>query len=128
MGSTERRSAAAVSALLWSTGVDLLTSGVLLERDASELARSVLDLYAAHSATGLAWNLGGRGAGHLASLVGPALVPLYQLLLFTLPGTPALQYGDEIGLMDEVSAGAGARVAARWRQRYGLEGCGFAHL
>ncbi|XP_051942031.1 4F2 cell-surface antigen heavy chain-like [Hippocampus zosterae] len=101
MGSTERRSAAAVSALLSSTGVDLLTSGVLLEGDASELARSVLDLYAAHSATGLAWNLGGRGAGHLASLVGPALVPLYQLLLFTLPGTPVLQYGDEIGLMDE---------------------------
>ncbi|XP_019732930.1 4F2 cell-surface antigen heavy chain-like [Hippocampus comes] len=101
MGSTERRSAAAVSALLSSTGVDLLTSGVLPEGDASELARSVLDLYAAHSATGLAWNLGGRGAGHLASLVGPALAPLYQLLLFTLPGTPVLQYGDEIGLMDE---------------------------
>uniref|UniRef100_A0A3Q2X7E6 Glycosyl hydrolase family 13 catalytic domain-containing protein n=1 Tax=Hippocampus comes TaxID=109280 RepID=A0A3Q2X7E6_HIPCM len=131
MGSTERRSAAAVSALLSSTGVDLLTSGVLPEGDASELARSVLDLYAAHSATGLAWNLGGRGAGHLASLVGPALAPLYQLLLFTLPGTPVLQYGDEIGLMDEVSAGA--RLAARWRQRKGLEnparlreGCGFA--
>uniref|UniRef100_A0A3Q3D1G3 Glycosyl hydrolase family 13 catalytic domain-containing protein n=1 Tax=Hippocampus comes TaxID=109280 RepID=A0A3Q3D1G3_HIPCM len=119
MGSTERRSAAAVSALLSSTGVDLLTSGVLPEGDASELARSVLDLYAAHSATGLAWNLGGRGAGHLASLVGPALAPLYQLLLFTLPGTPVLQYGDEIGLMDEVSAGA--RLAARWRQRKGLE-------
>ncbi|XP_061632834.1 amino acid transporter heavy chain SLC3A2-like [Phyllopteryx taeniolatus] len=101
MGVTERRAATDVSALLSSTGVDLLTSGLLLDGDASELARSVRDLYAAHAQTRLAWNLGGRGRGHLASLVGPALVPLYQLLLFTLPGTPVLEYGDEIGLTDD---------------------------
>ncbi|XP_077421181.1 amino acid transporter heavy chain SLC3A2-like [Vanacampus margaritifer] len=101
MGATEQRSSEAVSALLSSTGVDLLTSGVLLDGDASQLAESVLDLYAAHAPTRLAWNLGGRGPGHLASLVGPRLVALYQLLLFTLPGTPVIQYGDEIGLMNE---------------------------
>ncbi|KAM9786471.1 amino acid transporter heavy chain SLC3A2-like isoform 1-T1 [Syngnathus typhle] len=101
MGVTEHRSAAAVSTLLSSTGVDLLTSMVLAEGDASQLVQSVLDLYAAHGPTRLSWNMGGRGPGHLASLVGPALVPLCQLLLFTLPGTPVLQYGDEIGLMDE---------------------------
>ncbi|XP_077394106.1 amino acid transporter heavy chain SLC3A2-like [Festucalex cinctus] len=99
MGVTERRSAAAVSALLSSSGVDLLTSDVLLNRDASQLAESIRDLYATRGPGRLAWSLGGRG--HLASLVGPALVPLYQLLLFTLPGTPILQYGDEIGLVDE---------------------------
>ncbi|XP_061531361.1 amino acid transporter heavy chain SLC3A2-like isoform X2 [Phycodurus eques] len=101
MGVTERHAATDVSAILSSTGVDLLTSGLLLDGDASELARSVRDLYAAHAQTRLAWNLGGRGRGHLASLVGPALVPLYQLLLFTLPGTPVLEYGDEIGLTDD---------------------------
>ncbi|XP_061677185.1 amino acid transporter heavy chain SLC3A2-like isoform X2 [Syngnathoides biaculeatus] len=101
MGATERRAATDVSGVLSSSGVDLLTSGLLLDGDASELARSVQDLYDAHPQTRLAWNLGGRGRGHLASLVGPALVPLYQLLLFTLPGTPVLEYGDEIGLTDD---------------------------
>lgn len=36
--------------------------------------------------------------GFLASLVPAHLRRLYQLLLFTLPGTPVFNYGDEIGL------------------------------
>lgn len=37
-------------------------------------------------------------AGLLTSFVSPQLLRLYQLLLFTLPGTPVFSYGDEIGL------------------------------
>uniref|UniRef100_A0A8C6FM98 Solute carrier family 3 member 2 n=1 Tax=Moschus moschiferus TaxID=68415 RepID=A0A8C6FM98_MOSMO len=37
-------------------------------------------------------------AGLLTSFVSPQLLRLYQLLLFTLPGTPVFNYGDEIGL------------------------------
>uniref|UniRef100_A0A8D0A8X7 Solute carrier family 3 member 2b n=1 Tax=Sander lucioperca TaxID=283035 RepID=A0A8D0A8X7_SANLU len=93
-----------ISALLSSSGVDLLVSRVLRpgNTDAGELAQSVQLLYSSHSQTQLAWNLGGRAEGHLASLVGPALVRLHTLLLLTLPGAPVVNYGDEIGLMDQV--------------------------
>ncbi|TNN87373.1 4F2 cell-surface antigen heavy chain [Liparis tanakae] len=111
IGVTERSAAQDVSALLNSTGVDLLISGVLLpgDTDGIERAQSVQLLYSSHSQLKLAWNLGGRvqghlggrDQGHLASLVGPNLVRQHQLLLLTLPGTPVFNYGDEIGLMDE---------------------------
>ncbi|KAG9475414.1 hypothetical protein GDO78_003697 [Eleutherodactylus coqui] len=38
--------------------------------------------------------------GHMASVVKEKLLRVYQLLLFTLPGTPLTLYGDEIGLKD----------------------------
>lgn len=38
--------------------------------------------------------------GHMASVVKEKLQRVYQLLLFTLPGTPLTLYGDEIGLQD----------------------------
>ncbi|XP_059208682.1 4F2 cell-surface antigen heavy chain-like [Centropristis striata] len=103
IGVTERSSAEDVSSLLSSTGVDLLISRVLGSgaTDATERAQTVQLLYSSHVQTKLAWSLGGRAEGHLASLVGAALVKLHQLLLLTLPGTPVLNYGDEIGLMDE---------------------------
>uniref|UniRef100_UPI0037E855F2 solute carrier family 3 member 2b n=1 Tax=Semicossyphus pulcher TaxID=241346 RepID=UPI0037E855F2 len=103
IGITERSSAEDVSALLSSSGVDLLISRVLRpgSTDAAERARSVQLLYESHSQSRLAWSLGARDRGHLGSLVGPALVRLSQLLLLTLPGTPVVNYGDEIGLMDE---------------------------
>ncbi|XP_039992987.1 4F2 cell-surface antigen heavy chain-like [Xiphias gladius] len=103
IGITDRSSAEDVSSLLSSTSVDLLISRVLRPGDtnATECAQSVQRLYSSHSQTKLAWSLGGRAEGHLASLVGPALVKLHQLLLLTLPGTPVFNYGDEIGLMDE---------------------------
>ncbi|EHB02108.1 4F2 cell-surface antigen heavy chain [Heterocephalus glaber] len=37
-------------------------------------------------------------AGLLTSFVPSQLLRLYQLLLFTLPGTPVFSYGDELGL------------------------------
>uniref|UniRef100_A0A3Q3L8M8 Solute carrier family 3 member 2b n=1 Tax=Mastacembelus armatus TaxID=205130 RepID=A0A3Q3L8M8_9TELE len=103
IGVTERSSAEDVSFLLSSTGVDLLISRVLRagDMDATERARAIQLLYSSHSQTNLAWSLGGRAEGHLASLVGPTMVKLHQLLLLTLPGTPVFNYGDEIGLMDE---------------------------
>ncbi|KAM3595535.1 uncharacterized protein V6R79_024727 [Siganus canaliculatus] len=103
IGVTDRSSAEDVSSLLSSSGVDLLVSRVLSSGsvDAMERARSIQLLYSSHGPLKLVWNLGGRLEGHLASRVGPALVKLHQLLLLTLPGTPLINYGDEIGLMDE---------------------------
>lgn len=37
-------------------------------------------------------------AGLLADFIPDHLLRLYQLLLFTLPGTPVFSYGDELGL------------------------------
>lgn len=104
IGVTEKRSCEDVSGLLSSTGVDLLISGVLRpgDSDAIERAQSIQSLYSSHSQTNLAWSLGSRNQGHLASLVGVALVRLHQLLLLTLPGTPIFNYGDDIGLTDKV--------------------------
>nr|XP_020509401.1 4F2 cell-surface antigen heavy chain-like [Labrus bergylta] len=103
IGVTERSSPDDVSTLLSSTGVDLLISRVLRtgSTDAAEHARSIQLLYSFNDQTRLAWSFGGRDEGHLASLVGPALARLNLLLLLTLPGTPVVNYGDEIGLMDE---------------------------
>ncbi|XP_068194995.1 amino acid transporter heavy chain SLC3A2-like [Antennarius striatus] len=103
IGVTDQDNAEEVSALLSDSGVDLLVSRVLRRHppDATEHAQTIQLLYSSHNQTTLAWSLGGRDAGHLASLVGPDLVRLYQLLLLTLPGTPIINYGDEIGLMDE---------------------------
>lgn len=106
LGVTESSSADGVSALLSSTGVDLLISKVLTAGgpEPARYAHTIQRLYSNHTQTNLAWNLGGRDDGHLASLVPPAHVKLYQLLLLTLPGTPVFSYGDEIGLMDGVRA------------------------
>ncbi|XP_038620871.1 4F2 cell-surface antigen heavy chain [Tachyglossus aculeatus] len=41
---------------------------------------------------------------HLSGIVPSHLLRLYQLLLFTLPGTPLFSYGDEIGLRKLSSA------------------------
>lgn len=45
------------------------------------------------------WGLGASKLEQLSKLATSSdLVRLYQLLLFTLPGTPVFTYGDEIGL------------------------------
>uniref|UniRef100_A0A3B4H9K7 Solute carrier family 3 member 2b n=1 Tax=Pundamilia nyererei TaxID=303518 RepID=A0A3B4H9K7_9CICH len=72
-----------------------------LWNDIRAIVQNRTDKHPSSSQMNLAWNLGGRLEGHMASLVGPALVKLHQLLLLTLPGTPIFSYGDEIGLMDE---------------------------
>lgn len=50
----------------------------------------------------LGWGLGAVQRGQLSTQVNPALIRLYQLLLFTMPGTPVFTYGDEIGLQRAV--------------------------
>lgn len=105
IGVTDVSSPADVSNLLNVTGVDLLVSGVLgsTALTATGRAEAVEQLYSANKQQQLAWNIGGRTEGHLASLVPAGLVHLNQMLLFTLPGTPVFNYGDEIGLKDEDS-------------------------
>ncbi|KAB0404692.1 hypothetical protein E2I00_019041, partial [Balaenoptera physalus] len=49
------------------------------------------------------WSL--SQSGLLTSFVPPHLLRLYQLLLFTLPGTPVFSYGDEIGLEEAALPG-----------------------
>lgn len=47
----------------------------------------------------LGWGLGAEQQDQLSKLAKtPSLIRLYQLLLFTMPGTPVFTYGDEIGL------------------------------
>lgn len=87
--------------LLNQTGVDLLLSGVLRNKSGAAIGQAVQSLYSKYGAR-LAWNLGHRVQGHLASVVDSVTVKLHQLLLLTLPGTPIFNYGDEIGLQDQV--------------------------
>lgn len=59
----------------------------------------------------MAWGLGAAQQEHLSKLAVPqGLIRLYQLLLFTMPGTPVFTYGDEIGLQTKVSEREGSRV------------------
>lgn len=104
IGVTEKTSYEEVGSLLNSSGVDLLLSGVLRANNNSGelLAAAVQKLYDTQNQTRLAWNLADREQGHLASLVGTSLVKFNQMLLFTLPGTPVFNYGDEIGLEDQL--------------------------
>lgn len=52
----------------------------------------------------VAWGLGAAQKSQLSKLATtPGLIRLYQLLLFTMPGTPVFTYGDEIGLQAVVS-------------------------
>lgn len=57
-----------------------------------------MDTLNAHQRS-LGWGLGAAQQDQLSKqAVTPALIRLYQLLLFTMPGTPVFTYGDEIGL------------------------------
>lgn len=50
------------------------------------------------------WGLGAAQLDHLTKqAISQGLIRLYQLLLFTMPGTPVFTYGDEIGLQAQVS-------------------------
>jgi len=108
-GVTEKTSAEEVGALLNSSGVDLLLSGVVRANNNSGqlLAGAVENLYGTLNQTRLAWGISDREQGHLATLLGSSgsgPVKFYQTLLFTLPGTPYFNYGDEIGLEDTASS------------------------
>ena len=46
------------------------------------------------------WVLGNHDTPRVASRLGPAQARVAAMLLLTLPGTPVLYYGDEIGMTD----------------------------
>ncbi|PIO36379.1 hypothetical protein AB205_0127280 [Aquarana catesbeiana] len=52
--------------------------------------------------------------GHMASAVHEKLLRVYQLLLFTLKGTPLTLYGDEIGLKDLPGQPAASSPYMQW--------------
>ncbi|XP_062372314.1 amino acid transporter heavy chain SLC3A2-like isoform X2 [Sardina pilchardus] len=87
--------------LLNSTGMNLLLPELQPAASGQSWANVIQQLYSSHLQTSQGWCLSRPNVGHLASQVTPKLLRLYQLLLFTLPGTPVFNYGDEIGLEDQ---------------------------
>uniref|UniRef100_A0A8C6UFY7 Solute carrier family 3 member 2a n=1 Tax=Neogobius melanostomus TaxID=47308 RepID=A0A8C6UFY7_9GOBI len=75
MGVAKGISAPEVSQLANTSGIDLLLSDLLSPQKGEQLTKQA---------------------------TAPGLGRLYQLLLFTMPGTPVFTYGDEIGLSAEV--------------------------
>lgn len=82
-----------VDGLLNRSGVDLLTT----ELSAPNKSQDVQKLYSNHLQTSLGWSLS-RG-----TLRTPEFTRLYHALMFTLPGTPLFNAGDEVGLQARVS-------------------------
>ncbi|KAM9717747.1 solute carrier family 3 member 2a [Menidia menidia] len=96
MGVVEDISAPAVTQLVNSSGVDLALLDLLSRKtDGKERLGDMNILHFEQRSIG--WGLGASNGVHL-SKKAPGLTRLYQLLLFTMPGTPVFTYGDEIGL------------------------------
>jgi alpha-glucosidase len=65
------------------------------------------------------WVLGNHDTSRVASRVGPGQARVAAVLLLTLPGTPILYYGDEVGMLDaevpdEAVRDPIARLAPGW--------------
>uniref|UniRef100_A0A673M6Y0 4F2 cell-surface antigen heavy chain-like n=1 Tax=Sinocyclocheilus rhinocerous TaxID=307959 RepID=A0A673M6Y0_9TELE len=104
MGSVTGLSADDVSHLLNRSSVDLLLTGLPDPAEPGVRQAQVIQLlYSDHLQMSLGWCLSGR-------ILGSPAVPvrLYQMLLFTLPGTPVFSAGDEVGLK------AGEKPEAMW--------------
>ncbi|XP_004646790.1 4F2 cell-surface antigen heavy chain isoform X1 [Octodon degus] len=96
--------------LLESTQDMLLTSSYLLNPNSTgEHMRFLVTQYL-NSTAGrwCSWSV--SQAGLVTSFVPAQLLRLYQLLLFTLPGTPVFSYGDEIGLQAVTLPGQPAKA------------------
>nr|XP_045373693.1 4F2 cell-surface antigen heavy chain [Camelus bactrianus] len=94
-----------ILSLLESTKDLLLTSSYLSD---SRFTGNHTDFLVTQylNATGSHWcSWSVSQAGLLTSFVPLQLLRLYQLLLFTLPGTPVFSYGDEIGLEEAALPG-----------------------
>ncbi|XP_051576402.1 4F2 cell-surface antigen heavy chain-like [Myxocyprinus asiaticus] len=99
MGSVTGLSVDDVSVLLNRSNVDLLLTGLPNPDESGAIqALSIQKLYSNHPQTSLGWSLSGRTMGSLASRTPAVPVRLFQTLLFTLPGTPVFNAGDEVGL------------------------------
>ncbi|KAM9835068.1 solute carrier family 3 member 2a isoform X1 [Syngnathus typhle] len=98
MGVAQGVSAAELSQLVNTTGADLVLSDLLSAKSQGGERINALNILHADQRS-LAWGLGAAQGDQLSKrAVSQALIRLYQLLLFTMPGTPVFSYGDEIGL------------------------------
>ncbi|XP_033465628.1 solute carrier family 3 member 2a [Epinephelus lanceolatus] len=98
MGVVEGVSPAEVSQLINTTGVDLVLSDLLSSKKEGKGRIMAMDTLHSQQRS-LGWGLGAAQQDQLSKQAAtPALIRLYQLLLFTMPGTPVFTYGDEIGL------------------------------
>lgn len=87
-----------VSRLVNTSGVNLILSDLLSPNHPGPKLLQDMDTLNSEQRS-VAWGLGATQHHQLSKLAAtPALVRLYQLLLFTMPGTPVFTYGDEIGL------------------------------
>lgn len=77
-------------------------------------ANRIVDMDNLHSQQrSVGWGLGATQQDQLSKRAGtPALIRLYQLLLFTMPGTPVFTYGDEIGLQAQP---VGKKMGQMWK-------------
>nr|XP_040037892.1 solute carrier family 3 member 2a isoform X3 [Gasterosteus aculeatus aculeatus]XP_040037893.1 solute carrier family 3 member 2a isoform X3 [Gasterosteus aculeatus aculeatus] len=103
MGVVESVSADTVSQLVNDSGVDLVLSNLLGSKKGGVERIQAMDILHSQQMS-LAWGLGAAQRQQLSEqATSPGLMRLYQLLLFTMPGTPVFTYGDEIGLQALVS-------------------------
>lgn len=98
MGVVKNVSDVELSELVNRTSVDLVLSDLLSRRNGG--VQRIMDMNTLSSQQrSVAWGLGAAHEDQLSKrATNPALIRLYQLLLFTMPGTPVFTYGDEIGL------------------------------
>ncbi|XP_030424501.1 4F2 cell-surface antigen heavy chain [Gopherus evgoodei] len=93
-----------IFSLLNETSADLLVSPYLVglgqEPSGEKVENAIREYIQASGEKWPSWSVGGPRTGHMASLVKERLLRLYHMLLFTLPGTPFTNYGDEIGLQE----------------------------
>ncbi|XP_034413261.1 solute carrier family 3 member 2a [Cyclopterus lumpus] len=98
MGVVKGISAEDVSQLVNTTGVDLVLSDLLVSKKGGVERIMAMDTLNSQQRN-IGWGLGAAQRDQLSKqAMAPGLIRLYQLLLFTMPGTPVFTYGDEIGL------------------------------
>ncbi|KAM3824984.1 amino acid transporter heavy chain SLC3A2 isoform 2-T4 [Vipera latastei] len=102
-----------------TSGVDVLTSQYLQElvkpdQDDTTLghtAQKLIEDYIQEAGSRWpGWSMARPDFGHLVQSVGEQLLRLHHLLLYTLPGTPFTDYGDEIGLRDTLGQPASSNI------------------
>lgn len=94
MGVVNNITAADVSRLANTTGVDLVLSD-LLNKNGGKQRIQAMDVLGSQQRS-VGWGLGAAEKIHLSKSTDN--IRLYHLLLLTMPGTPVFSYGDEIGL------------------------------
>lgn len=101
MGTFTWKSADRASQLLNDSGVNLLLTRLPdLNQTGMELDQAINKLYSSHPQNSLGWSTSGRILGRLTSRFPAVPIRLYHMLLFTLPGTPVFNNGDEVALKD----------------------------